>query len=176
MLKDKLLCNLKEKLILPQNKKVLKQAFADTENAGRLISFKSTRRGSSSRLFETAILTKFFENTTWLVNLPIKPTLRLNKIVYTHTHTQCIGQIAAQQVGDELSWLEGSTYSTDNQDISQQHSLPQSDWICACNKNEMFLDNPPFVPPVNLTSTSHESTHTHPSGWAHPIYQWQIKV
>lgn len=67
------------------------------------------------------------------------------------THTQCIGQITAQQVGMNWltkSWLEGSTYSTDNQDFSQEHSLPNVIEFALATKRE---------PNIHI----HESTHTH---------------
>lgn len=53
------------------------------------------------------------------------------------------------------SWLEGSTYSTDNQDFSQEHSLPNVIEFALATKRE---------PNIHI----HESTHTHTSEWVSP--------
>ena len=159
MLKDKLLCNLEGKIDLTSEQESPQTGFCWHRKCWQVNQSQIYSEGFIIPAFWNCNTYQVFRNTTWLVNLPIKPTLRLNKIVYTHTHSMHWSN-SCPTSGDELSWLEGSTYSTDNQDISQQHSLPQSDWICACNKNEMFLDNPPFVPPVNLTSTS-TNLHIH---------------
>ena len=105
MLKDKLLCNLEGKIDLTSEQESPQTGFCWHRKCWQVNQFQIYSEGFIIPAFWNCNTYQVFRNTTWLVNLPIKPTLRLNKIVYTHTHTQCIGQIAAQQVGmNSVDW------------------------------------------------------------------------
>ena len=146
MLKDKLLW--KEKMISEQESP--QTCFCWHKKCWQVNQFQIYSEGFIIPAFWNCNTYQVFRNTTWLVNLPIKPTLSLNKIVYTHSmhwSNKC------PTSGDELSWLEGSTYATDNQDFSQQHSLPNVIEFALATKRE---------PNIHI----HESTNLHRSGWA----------